>query len=168
VDASTAGTGRRRAPAVLGAALVALIASAGACGSGGGTAPSARTHEPPATAATTSEAFARLDPAAFADRMQDKGAVLINVHVPYEGELENTDAFIPYDRIVGDSHLPKDKNTEVLLYCRSGRMSEMAATALHGAGFTRLAHLEGGMRAWEAAGRTIIHNPVHGADATAH
>jgi hypothetical protein len=74
--------------------------------------------------------------------MPRKGVVLINVHVPYEGELENTDMFIPYDHI--------------------------AANALHGAGYTHLAHLEGGMQAWEASDRTLIHNPVDGADATAN
>jgi phage shock protein E len=111
--------------------------------------------------------FARLDPATFADRMGDKGAVLINVHVPYEGELEKTDAFIPFDHIVGDTRLPKDKDTEVLLYCRSGRMSEIAGDALHAAGYTRLAHLEGGMRGWEAAGRKLIQNPAHATETTA-
>ena len=116
---------------------------------------------PPATAAPGSEAFARLDPATFAGRMHDRGAVLIDVHVPYEGEIEHTDEFIPYDHIVGDTHLPKDKNTEVLLYCRTGRMSEEAGTALHNAGYTRIAHLEGGMRGWEAAGRKLLHNPAH-------
>jgi phage shock protein E len=138
------------------------------CGSGGGKSSSAKGHETPETAAPASAAFARLDPAAFAGRMNDKGAVLINVHVPYEGELEHTDAFIPYDHIVGNDHLPQDKHTEILLYCRSGRMSEIAANALHGVGYTRLAHLEGGMRAWEASGRTLIHNPIHGADPMSH
>ena len=58
----------------------------------------------------------------------------MGTEVPYEGELAHTDEFIPYDHIVGDSHLPQDKHSELLLYCRSGRMSEMAAKALHAAG----------------------------------
>jgi rhodanese-related sulfurtransferase len=113
-----------------------------------------------ATAPAT-QAFARLEPSAFADRMKESDAVLINVHIPYEGELEQTDAFIPYDKIVGDARLPKDKNSEVLLYCRSGRMSEEAGAALHTQGYTNVAHLEGGMKAWESAGRTLIQNPAH-------
>jgi rhodanese-related sulfurtransferase len=117
--------------------------------------------------AAATEPFARLDPGAFADRIGDKGAVLINVHVPYEGELDHTAAFIPYDHIVGDARLPRNKNSEVLLYCRSGRMSEIAGTALHAAGYTRLAHLEGGMRGWEAAGRPLLHNPAHATESTA-
>lgn len=113
-----------------------------------------------ATPAQTPVAFARLDPAAFAERMQNKDAMVINVHVPYEGEIDQTDAFIPYDRIVGDPRLPKDKNSEILLYCRSGRMSEQAAAALIQAGYTNVADLKGGMNGWEAAARPLIRNPT--------
>ena len=42
------------------------------------------------------EAFTRLDPAAFEERMKNEQAMVINVHVPYEGELAGTDAFIPF------------------------------------------------------------------------
>ena len=109
------------------------------------------------------EPFARLDPAAFEERMKNDKAMVINVHVPYEGELAGTDAFIPYDRIKGDSRLPKDKGTELLLYCRSGNMSEEAAVDLHEEGYTNIAHLEGGMKAWEASGRQIVYNPENAA-----
>jgi len=115
----------------------------------------------PGTEAPTGEAFARLDPAAFEDRMKEESAVVINVHIPYEGELADTDEFIPYDKIVGDPRLPEDKDTQILLYCRSGRMSEEAGAALYKAGYTKLAHLEGGMKAWEQAGKELIHNPAH-------
>lgn len=111
--------------------------------------------------AASTEAFARLDPAAFAERMENEEAAVINVHVPYEGEIEKTDAFIAYDKIVDDASLPKDKNTEILLYCRTGRMSEEAGAVLNKEGYTKVAHLEGGMKAWEAAGRTLVHNPAH-------
>jgi rhodanese-related sulfurtransferase len=113
------------------------------------------------------EAFNRLEPAAFADRMQNDDAVVINVHIPYEGELERTDAFIPYDKIMADDRLPKDKSQEILLYCRSGRMSEEAGAELNKAGYTKVAHLEGGMKAWEAAGRPLIQNPAHASETPA-
>lgn len=85
---------------------------------------------------------------------------MINVHIPYEGELDETDAFIPYDKIVGDDRVPKDKTREILLYCRTGHMSEEAAAALHDVGYTRVAHLEGGMEGWEGSGRKLLHNPA--------
>jgi phage shock protein E len=142
---------RRFALAVM---LFALVAG---CSSAGEKTSTADRKE----AASTTEAFARLDPATFAERMKDSQAAVINVHIPYEGEIEDTDAFIPYDKIRGDSALPKDKNTPILLYCRSGNMSEEAGAVLHEDGYTNVAHLEGGMKAWEAAGRKLVHNPAH-------
>lgn len=147
---------RRFAVAVVSVALLAGCSSAGE---------KTTTADKSATAdgkeATSTEAFARLDPAAFAERMKNSEAAVINVHVPYEGEIENTDSFIAYDKIVGDSRLPKDKSTEILLYCRTGRMSEDAGAVLHEEGYTKIAHLEGGMKAWEAAGHKLTHNPDH-------
>jgi rhodanese-related sulfurtransferase len=134
--------------------FVALLAG---CGSGGEKSSTGKGKEP----AQAEAAFARLDPAAFAERMNDQKATVINVHIPYEGELDQTDAFIPFDKILDDSHLPKDKDSEILLYCRTGRMSEEAGNALHDAGYTKISHLEGGMRGWEAAGRKLIQNPAH-------
>lgn len=149
--------------AVTVAVAVVLVVLVPGCSSGGEKTSTANGQEPvPAT-----EKFARLDPAAFADRMNNQDAFVINVHVPYEGELENTDAFIPYDKIVGDARLPKDKGTVIFLYCRSGRMSAVAAAALYDAGYTRLAHLEGGMLAWEAAGRRLLQNPARAAQTPA-
>jgi len=143
----------------LAAVFVALMAGCSAAGEKTTTGDKSATAD--GKEAATSEAFARLDPAAFADRMNNAEAAVINVHIPYEGEIENTDAFIAYDKIVGDSSLPKDKNTEILLYCRTGRMSEEAGAVLNEEGYTKVAHLEGGMKAWEAAGRKLVHNPAH-------
>jgi hypothetical protein len=64
--------------------------------------------------------FTRLDPDAFAARLDRPSAVVVNVHTPYAGEIESTDAFVPYDHIVGDRRLPADKDAEIVLYCRSG------------------------------------------------
>ena len=83
----------------------------------------------------------------------------VNVHTPYEGEIKNTDAFIPYDKIIDNlDKLPKDKNTKIVLYCRSGRMSEIAAQGLINLGYTSVAHLSGGMIDWEKSGYGIIKN----------
>lgn len=85
-----------------------------------------------------------------------QGAFVVNVHRPYEGEIDGTDAFIDFDDIVGDRRLPSDTGSTILLYCASGRMSAIAADALVSAGYTDVAHLEGGMDAWEASGIPIV------------
>ena len=86
-----------------------------------------------------------------------KDFLFVNVHMPYAGEIENTDAFIPYDKLADNlAQLPKDKNAKIVLYCRSGRMSELAARELAQLGYTQVSHLSGGMIDWQKNGYEII------------
>ncbi len=139
----------------------ALMLGSVACGSDDG-ADSTTAGE---KLAQDTASFTRLDPEQFEARMENADAHAINVHVPYEGELEKTDAFIPFDRIAGDPQLPGDKGSEILLYCKSGRMSVTAGEALGKAGYGNVSHLEGGFKAWEEAGKTVLHRPQNGESA---
>lgn len=97
-----------------------------------------------------------LDVDQFASLLDDPAVTVINVHVPYDGELPDTDAFVAFDEIVDAPELPQDRDAPVALYCRSGSMSRQAAAALVDAGYTDVRDLQGGMNAWQDAGRDLV------------
>lgn len=77
---------------------------------------------------------------------------LVNVHVPEAGAIPGTDAFIPYDEVEQRLDELPPVNSMIVVYCRSGGMSAIAARALVSAGFTNVYNLDGGYRAWREAG----------------
>ena len=99
---------------------------------------------------------AQADPASFETLLSNPEAVLINVHVPYAGEIAGTTRFIAFDTIASDPGLPRGKATPILLYCETGNMSSIAAAALTNAGYTNVTELTGGMQAWQASDRNIV------------
>ncbi len=85
--------------------------------------------------------------------------LLVNTHVPFQGDIGGTDVSIRFDEIADHlDQLPTDKDAAVVLYCRSGPMSVRAATALAGLGYTRVYSLVGGFNAWGRAGLPMV-NP---------
>jgi len=90
--------------------------------------------------------------------LNNKNFVYVNVHIPFEGNIADTDLSIPYDQIIEPANLaqlPTDKNAKIVLYCRSGRMSAIAAEELVKLGYTNIWNLKGGMLDWERAGFEI-------------
>jgi rhodanese-related sulfurtransferase len=97
--------------------------------------------------------YRNITPAALQTMLKETDFVLINVHIPFAGNIPDTDLSIPYDEIGRKlSELPADKSAQIVLYCRSGRMSEIAAQELVSLGYTNVWNLRGGMLDWEQAG----------------
>ncbi len=93
----------------------------------------------------------------LAAMLAKKDFTLLDVKTPYIGEIEGTDAYIPYtDLTAHASALPKDKAAPVVVYCRSGNESRIAAQSLLDMGYTNIINLDGGMNAWTASGRQIV------------
>lgn len=79
----------------------------------------------------------------------DSGCIPNSVHAP-RGMLEfYADPSSPYHR----EELTPDRR--VVLYCASGGRSALAATALAELGYTDVAHLDGGFKAWAEAGLAV-------------
>ena len=101
-------------------------------------------------------AFESVSPQEFYKLMQSGNVFLMDVHVPEQKHLKGTDAWIPYDRLEEfQGELPKDKNTTILVYCRSGHMSKIAASKLAQMGYKNIYELDGGLIAWQRAGLPV-------------
>ena len=85
--------------------------------------------------------------------LANKDFTFVNVHIPFEGDIANTDLSIPYNEIEQNlQRMPAEKDAKIVLYCRSDRMSRVAAEKLVSLGYTNVWNLDGGMVAWEQAG----------------
>ena len=88
--------------------------------------------------------------------MSGKNFTLVNVHVPDQGSLPNTDLSIPFDQIKSSLDKLPGKDAPIVVYCRSGGMSVQVAATLAAAGYTKIYDLKGGFNAWKAAGHVLV------------
>lgn len=88
----------------------------------------------------------------------DRAFKVVNVHIPYEGEIEGTDYNVAYNDLDALKTTLPDKDAPIILYCRSGNMSEQAAQDLAELGYTQIYDVPGGMIAWESSGYTLVGN----------
>ena|SRR3989344_3471971 len=93
--------------------------------------------------------YQNLDPQEFNEIILDDDVFVLDVHIPEQDHIKGTDAFISYDKIRDNiDKLPKDKNTKIAVYCRSGTMSEQASKDLIGLGYKSVYNLVGGRNAY--------------------
>jgi rhodanese-related sulfurtransferase len=94
----------------------------------------------------------------FVKIVDQKDFILINVHIPYAGEIAKTDLLIPFNAISQHKNqLPSDKDAKIVVYCLTGPMGYIAAEKLVNMGYTRVVHFQDGMRAWKKTGKQLIY-----------
>jgi rhodanese-related sulfurtransferase len=93
----------------------------------------------------------------LAAMLAKKDFTFLNVKTPYIGEIEGTDLYIPYtDLTAKAAALPTDKAAPIVVYCRAGNESRVAAQTLLDMGYTNIINLNGGMAEWTASGRQVV------------
>ena len=133
--------------------LAVLALLVGACGSA---APESEGSTAGGELSKNADGYIDIDVEQLAGMLENKDFTLVNVHIPYEGEIEQTDLFIPFDEIADYQDQLPEKDAPIVLYCRSGSMSTTAAKELADMGYTNVLELDGGFRAWEAAGNELL------------
>jgi len=106
-------------------------------------------------------AFKNISPQEFDNILSSRNPFLVDVHIPEQKHLEGTDLVVPYNDIKENlDKFPKDKNAEIIVYCRSGSMSTEAAQVLVDAGYTRVSNLTGGINAYNESNYGIYITPI--------
>ena len=135
--------------------LLLILAAVTACSSGG-TSEEVNldtSNQPGREVAVEGGTYRDISVSELQTMMDNKDFTLVNVHIPFEGDIPETDISFPFDQVEGNlDKLPEDKDAKIVLYCRSDRMSNIAAEELVGLGYTNIWNLDGGFNAWKDAG----------------
>lgn len=130
--------------------LAGLLLTVAACGGAAQpSAPAAAPQGPGFTTISVADLKARLD--------TEEALVVLDVRTPEEysndGHIAGS-TLIPVDQIAQRAG-ELDQSAPIACICRSGNRSRTACEQLAQAGFTNLVNVDGGMRAWAAAGYPV-------------
>lgn len=91
------------------------------------------------------------------DGLAKKEIVLIDVRTPAEYMFESVEGALlaPLSHLASAS-LPAGLGKDVVLYCGSGIRSKKAAELCMNAGYSRIAHMEGGFANWKNTGQSYL------------
>ena len=132
-----------------------IAASMMVCGARAQDKPAAK----PEAATATKRAYQNLSPEEFDKlRREKKDAVVLDVRTKEEYEKGHIPGSVLIDFTSDDfaKEVAKlDKNKTYLVHCGSGGRSARACNKMGQAQFTNLFNLEGGMTAWQKAGKPV-------------
>lgn len=107
-----------------------------------------------------------LPPAEMARALEAPDVLLVDLREPAEraehgaipGALAAPRGMLEFYADPGTPYHKKafDPARRILLYCASGGRSALAGASLRRLGFDRVAHLDGGFKAWKEGGREVV------------
>lgn len=126
------------------------------CGGATADAPAPATS---AVAPAADQADPDLGVDAFAERVAEEGTVVLDVRTPAEFAQGHLPGAVNIDLQSAD--FPErigelDQDERYAVYCQSGNRSGQALATMVGEGFSDVAHLQGGIGAWQAAGLPVV------------
>jgi len=104
------------------------------------------------------QTVALVPPTEFSERMTNDNGQVIDVRTPKEyqaGHIENAVNLHVYDADFEQRVEKLDKEEPVYVYCKAGGRSAEAVEVMKAKGFQTIVELEGGMDAWNEAGKPV-------------
>lgn len=104
--------------------------------------------------------FPTLTPDEFAQAISQSDIVLVDVRTPEEFAAGHIAGAINIDwrdsAFANQAAEHLDKSKTIAIYCKAGRRSHAAAGKLYSMGYKNIVELQGGIEAWQAAGKDIL------------
>jgi len=120
--------------------IIALVALSGCTGG--------PINDTNSTTGTTAR-YTRISAQDFNAMLEKKDFFLLDVYTSKYGLIAKTDASIPYNELdFNAGRLPQDRNAAIVVYCRFGSMSRIAAQKLVDMGYRNVMELSGGAQAF--------------------
>lgn len=97
-------------------------------------------------------------PVAFEQEMKDDAGQVVDVRMPKEyaeGHIDGAKNLHIYDNDFAERLDSLDKDKTVYVYCKAGARSAEAVELMERKGFKHIVELEGGLDAWDEAGKTV-------------
>jgi len=111
------------------------------------------------TAPITRPSVSLLSPDEFAGLIGKPDHVLLDVRTPEEHaalRIPGQQQLIDFETVTFAQDVAKlPRDCAYLVYCRSGRRSHLAVTLMQSLGFSRVVDLQGGIIAWQKAGKPV-------------
>ncbi|MBP6574926.1 MAG: rhodanese-like domain-containing protein [Flavobacteriales bacterium] len=111
------------------------------------------------TGCSNAQAPTEVTPQEFAALADKDNFILLDVRTPEEWNAGRMKDAVHIDWYADDftARVSKlDKSKPVLVYCASGGRSSEAQDAMRDLGFKQVVNLDGGMKAWRAAGLPVV------------